>query len=356
MFMALWQKKPKVYKGPIIDIRGMIRLVAAALPFLILGVARRDSDELWVLSFLCAAFTSASFVGFEKSSRRFRYALWVTGFVVLATFSAWQVSQRPLSLEIWLLVWAVASSLSMAGGPVISFPVNVGCMLYMLLIIGDRLEGASFGELIFYGAIGVSWSFFLGTVSIFAQRKNEITLPTIKSLFAVFKEELVWDSNFLRTGIARGALLVIITIFAKLTHNTALIITAFTVIISMQPGRSQTSLKVLSRVASAVGAVVAANVLLNIRPPFWVYIAVFLVGGVVLYIGIRWILLKSYTYNSFFLITFPLFVLSLSNYGVSGMTKVWYTLLGGMLAIITSELFVFHYKRDHKGLAKTEVN
>ncbi len=347
--MKPWRKKEKAYKGPIIDMRGMIRLVLAALPFLLLAYFSHSNH--FVLSFLCAAFTSASFVGFERTGSRFRYALWVTGFVFLAVFSAWQVNDRPVILALWLVGWSIASSLSFAGGPVVSFPASVGCVLYILLLLGNRLGNESFWGLILYSGIGIGWSFFLGTVSAFTQRKNEIILPTFEELKHTLKSELYRGSTYLRTGVVRGILLTLIGIAAAITKNTALIITLFTVLIAMQPGRSQTTFKVLTRVASAVGAVVAAGILLNIHPPLWVYITTAVVGGAILFAGVRWILLRSYTYNSFFLSTFPLFIISLGGYSDADMTKVWYTLLGGLLAVLASEIFVFHY-RGPKDLQK----
>jgi hypothetical protein len=326
----------KVYKGPIIEIRGIIRLVVACLPFLFAGIYLENNDLIYV-GFLCAAFTSASYIGIENSHRKFGYSIWVMLFVGLAVASAWQFSGSAFFIALALILWSVVASMSYAAGPIVSLPVNIGLILYVLFIINNSLAGESFwGALLFAGA-GVLWSYILGYISILSPKKNEISLPELSDIKREFESSLTWQSPYIRNGVARGIIIVLIGIAGAITENSDLIITAFTVLIAMLPGKNQTRLKILSRVGAAMGAIVAANILINARPPIWIY----LFGFGIAVAFTRFIILRSYTYNSFFLITFPLFIVSLGGYYANSWDKLWYTVLGAFISVIASELFVF---------------
>ena len=91
-----------------------------------------------------------------------------------------------------------------------------------------------------------------------------------------------------------------------------------------------------------MGAIVAANILINTKPPIWIYV----IGFGIAIAFTRYVIFKSYTYNSFFLITFPLFIVGLGGYYDNSWDKLWYTVLGAVIAIIASELFVFKSYRS----------
>jgi MFS family permease len=334
----------KTYKGPIIEIRGIIRLIFACLPFLI-GVYYFKENELWRVGFLCAAFTSASYVGIENNHRKIGYSIWVMIFVGLAVSTVWAFSDSIILISLGLIAWSLVSSMSFAAGPVVSLPVNIGMILYVLFLLNNNLAGQGFWESLFFAGCGVLWSYLLGYIRFLRPVKNEIEIPKFEELKNNFNSSLTWQSPYIRNGLARGVIVVIIGSIAAITQNSSLIITAFTVIIAMLPGKNQTRFKIMSRVAAAMGAIIAANILINFKPPFWIYI----VGFIFAIAFTRWIILRSYTYNSFFLITFPLFLISLGGYYDNSWNKLWYTILGAIISIIASELFVFkkrHLQKD----------
>ncbi len=335
----------KTYKGPIIEIRGIIRLIFACIPFLA-GAYYFKDNELWRVGFLCAAFTSASYVGVENNHKKFGYSIWVMIFVGLAVSTVWVFSDSIILVSIGLIAWSLISSMSFAAGPIVSLPVNIGMILYVLFLLNNSLAGQGFWESLFFAGCGVLWSYALGFIAILRPIKNEIEIPKFEELKNKFSSSLTWQSPYIRNGLARGVIVVIIGAISAITQNSSLIITAFTVIIAMLPGKNQTRLKIMSRVAAAMGAIVAANILINSKTPFWLY----LVGIIIALAFTRWIILRSYTYNSFFLITFPLFLISLGGYYDNSWNKLWYTLLGALLSIIASELFVFRSNKLQKNM------
>ncbi len=330
------------YKGPIIEIRGMIRLLLSGAPFLAGYFVIPDTKDLWMVGFLCATFTSASFIGIESIKKKISYSIWVTVFVGLSVFSAWQFSEHPVILGGLIILWSVAASLSFAAGPVVSLPVNIGCTLFLLFLLNNRLAGESLGGLMLFAGCGLVWSYALGFVSIFAPHKNHIDTPSLSELHANFQESLNMSSPYLRNGITRGVIIALLGAIIYVTNNQALIITVFTVLIAMYPGKNQTRLKILSRVGGAIGALFAATILINIKPPLWLYF----IGLALVLAFTRWIILRRYTYNSFFLVTYPLFLVGLGGFYTNSWDKLWYTVLGAIISIAASELFVFKsYKK-----------
>ena len=331
-------KKEQVYQGPIIEVRGILRLALAGLPFLI-GAYFSDDPALWGFGFIVAAFATAGFIGIDTEEHRApRYALWVAAFLLMAVYSAWFVSEHPLIMLLFVVGWSLLSSLSFSAGPIVSLPVNIGCLVYFLLLLGHRLEHQAFAELAFFTIASVGLAYLLGKVSWLQGKKNALIIPTVRQAFGTMSRQLNWQSTYTRTGVVRGiAIIVVAILFLIFGSNTGFVITMFTILIAMQPGRSQTLVKVASRVGAAFGAVFAGSVIFNAQPPYWVYV----LAAVVALAFTRWVLLRKYTYNSFFLITFPLFLVSLTGFSESGPNKIWFTLLGGAIAVIASELFVF---------------
>ncbi len=341
----LLSKSKPIYKGPIIEIRGMVRLILSGAPFFAGYFIFPYTKDLWMVAFLCATFTSASFVGIESIKKKFGYSLWITLFVGLSVFSAWQFSEHAVILGILVILWSVAASLSFAAGPVVSLPVNIGCTLFILFLLNNRLVGESLGGLMLFAGCGLAWSYLLGLISVFAPHKNHIDTPSLSELHDEFQKSLNRDSPYLRNGVIRGIIIVLLGIAIQLTNNQALIITVFTVLIAMIPGKNQTRLKILSRVGGAIGALFSATILVNMQPPLWIYFF----GLVIVLAFTRWIILRKYTYNSFFLVTYPLFLVGLGGFYDNTWDKLWYTVFGAIISIIASELFVFKsYKKISK--------